>query len=192
LDLEALVATAVAANDRSVRDQRVVDTRERHQVSLELVQVDIQGTVKTQTGGDGADNLGNEAVQVVEAGAGNVQVAAANIVHGLIVDQESTVRVLDGAVGGENSVVRLDDSSRNTGRRVNTELQLGLLAILSRELFQQEGTETRASTSTERVENKETLQARASIYCGLVYRSWGRAPQGSPEVLKGRCIYAYQ
>jgi hypothetical protein len=145
LDLEALVATAVAANDRSVRDQRVVDTRERHQVSLELVQV--------------------------EAGAGNVQVATADIVHGLVVDQESTVRVLDGAVGGENSVVRLDDSSRNTGRRVNTELQLGLLAILSRELFQQEGTETRASTSTERVENKETLQARASIYCGLVYRS---------------------
>jgi hypothetical protein len=166
------VGTAAVANDGSVRDQRVVDTREGNQVSLELVQIDVQGTVEAQTGGDGADNLGNKAVQVVEAGTGNIQVATADIVHGLIVNQESTVGVLDGAVGGQNGVVRLDDGSGNAGRRVDAELQLGLLAILSRELLQQKGTETGTSTTAERVEDKETLQARTSIYCGLVCRLW--------------------
>jgi len=162
------VATAAAANDGSVRDQGVVDTRERNQVGLEFVQVDVQGTIEAQTSGDRANDLGNQAVQVIKAGSGNVQVATADIVHGLIVNEESAVGVLNGAVSGENGVVRLDDSGRNTRGRVDAEFQLGLLAILGGELLQQQSTETRTSTTTEGVENKETLQAGAVVCCTLI------------------------
>lgn len=38
-----------ARDDRGVADERVVDSRIRHQVRLELIQIDIQGTVKSET-----------------------------------------------------------------------------------------------------------------------------------------------
>lgn len=82
---------AVAGDDRSIGDQRVVDTRERHQVGLEFGQVDIEGTIETETGGDRADHLGDQAVQVLIAGTRNVQVATADVVDSLVVDQESAV-----------------------------------------------------------------------------------------------------
>lgn len=79
------MGATLARDNRSVRDQRVVDTRERHQVSLELGQVDVEGTIKAQTGGDGAHDLCNEAVQVVVARAGNIQVTTADVVDSLVV-----------------------------------------------------------------------------------------------------------
>jgi len=42
-------------------------------------------------------------------GTRNVQVAAADIIDGLVVDKECAVRVLNGTVRGENSVVRLNN-----------------------------------------------------------------------------------
>jgi hypothetical protein len=85
-NLEALVRAAVGRNDRGVGDERVVDTRVRHQVGLEFVQIDVKGTVETKRGGDGADDLSDQAVQVLIAGAGNVQVTTANVVDSFIVD----------------------------------------------------------------------------------------------------------
>ena len=40
----------------------------RHQVGLELVQVDIQATIETKRRGDARDDLSNQPVQVGEAG----------------------------------------------------------------------------------------------------------------------------
>ena len=67
-------------------------------------------------------------------------------------------------MGGQDSVVRLNDSSGNTGSRVNGELELGLLAPFSGEALQQESTETRTSTTTEGVEDEETLERVAVVY----------------------------
>lgn len=94
------MGTAVARDDRGIRDQRVVDAREWHQVSLELIQVHIEGTIEPKTGSDRADNLGNQAVKMFVARARNVQVAAANIINSFVVHQESAVGVLNGTVGG--------------------------------------------------------------------------------------------
>lgn len=77
-----------------------MDAREWHQVSLELIQVHIEGTIKPKTGSDRADNLGNQAVKMFVARARNVQVAAANIINSFVVHQESAVGVLNGTVGG--------------------------------------------------------------------------------------------
>lgn len=157
------MGATLTRDDRCVGDQRVVDTRERHQVGLELGQVDIESTIEAQTGGDGADDLCDEAVQVVIAGAGDIQVATADVVDSLVVHQEGAVGVLDGAVGRQDSVVGLHHGGRHARRRVDGELELGLLAVLGRELLEESRAEAGAGTTAEGVEDEEALQGGAVV-----------------------------
>ena len=96
-------------------------------------------------------------------GALDTQVAPTDIVDGLVIHKEGAVRVLDGAVGGEDSVVGLDDGGGNAGSRVDSEFQLALLAVVGGETLKEEGTETRTCTTTEGVEDKEALERGAVI-----------------------------
>jgi len=163
VDLEALMLALGGRDNGSIADQRVVDTGVRNQVGLELVQIHVQGTIKTQRRGDGADDLSNQAVQVIVGRARNIQTAAADVVNSLVVNKESTVRVLNGAVGRQNGVVRLNDGSGNTRSWVDGEFELRLLAILGGKALKEESTETRTGTTTERVENEETLERVAVV-----------------------------
>ena len=86
---------------------------------LKLSQVDIQRTIKTERSCDGGHNLTNQSVQVGVSWPLNVQVAAADIIDGLVVNHEGTVRVLQGGVSGENGVVRLNNSCCNLWRWVD-------------------------------------------------------------------------
>lgn len=151
-------------DDRRIADERVVDAGVGNQVGLELVQVDVEGAVEPQRGGDRGDDLGNQTVEVLVARPGNVQIPAADVVHGLVVNQESAVRVLDGAVGGENGVVGLDNGRRQARGRVDGELQLALLGVVGRQTLEEKGTETGASTTAERVEDEEALEGLAVVY----------------------------
>jgi len=71
--------------------------------------------------------------------------------------------VLKGGVGGENGVVGLNNSSGHLRSRVDREFQLGLLAIVHRQALHQEGSEARASASSEGVEDEETLKTSALL-----------------------------
>ena len=99
-----------------------MDARVGHQVGLELSQVHIQSTIKAKRGGDGRDDLSNETVEVGVSGSLDVQAATTDIVESLIVDHESSIRVLQSSVGGEDGVVWLNNSSGNLGSWVDTEL----------------------------------------------------------------------
>ena len=68
-----------------VGGEHEVNARVRHQVRLEFRDVDIQGSVEAKAGGQRADDLGDQAVQVGVGRALDVQVAATNVVQGLIV-----------------------------------------------------------------------------------------------------------
>ena len=81
-------------DDRGIGGQREVDTRVGHQVGLELSQIHVEGTVKTQGGSDGRHDLADQTVEVGVAGALNVQVTAADVVDGLVVDHEGAVGML--------------------------------------------------------------------------------------------------
>lgn len=164
MDLEALVLTPGSRDDRGVADERVVDTRVRDQVGLELVQVNVEGAIESKGRGNGADNLSNQAVEVLIRGSGDVKVATANIVNGLVIDEEGTVRVLDGAVSRQNGVVGLNNGGRGARCRIDGELELGLLAELGRETLEEESTETGTGTTTERVEDQETLKGVAVVW----------------------------
>lgn len=152
---ELLVVGLLGRDDGGVGDEREVDTGVGHQVGLELGQVDVEGTVEAERRGDRRDDLGNETVEVGVGRALNVEVAAANVVDGLVVNHEGTVRVLEGGVGGQDRVVGLNDGSRHLRGRVDRELELGLLAVVDRQALEEEGTETGTGTTAERVEDEE-------------------------------------
>jgi hypothetical protein len=161
--LEALVAALGGADDRRVTDQGVVDSGVWDQVGLELIQVDIQRAVESQRGGDRADNLSDQTVEVFERGAGNIKVATANIVDGLVVNKERAIGVLDGAVCGEDRVVGLNNGSGDQGGRVDGKLELRLFTIIGAQAFEEERTESGASSTTKGVEDEEALEAGAVV-----------------------------
>ena len=107
--------------------------------------------------------LSDQTVQVLVVGALNAEVATADVVDGLVVNHEGAVGVLEGCVGGEDGVVGLDNRGGDLRSRVDTELELALLAVVGGETLKEEGTETRTCTTTERVEDKETLERGAVI-----------------------------
>lgn len=163
MSLEALVRTSSSRNNWSVTDQWVMDSWIRNQVSLELIEIDVQSTIETKRRSNGADNLSNQSVEMLERRTWDVQVAAADIVDSLVIDQEGTVGVFDSAVGAKNSVIWLDNSGRNSWSWVNCEFELGFLAIIGGETLKQKRSETRTGSTTERVEDQETLKRRAII-----------------------------
>jgi hypothetical protein len=71
--------------------------------------------------------------------------------------------VLERGVSGEHRVVRLNNRVGDLGGRVDRELELGLLAVIGREALEEESSETGSSSSTERVEDEETLETRTVV-----------------------------
>jgi hypothetical protein len=162
-DRELLVVSLGGGDNGSIGDQGEMNTGVRNQVGLELVQVHVEGTIETEGGGDGGDNLGNEPVQVGVGRTLNVKVATANVINGLVINHEGTVGVLQGGVGGQDGVVGLDDSGGDLRSGVDGELKLGLLAVVNGETLQEEGTETGTGTTTEGVEDKEALETSTVV-----------------------------
>ena len=107
--------------------------------------------------------LSNKAVQVLVVGALKAEVSAADIVDGLVVDHEGAVRVLEGGVGGEDGVVGLDNGGGDLRGGVDAELELALLAVVDGETLHEEGTETGTGTTTEGVEDEESLKTGAVV-----------------------------
>ena len=106
------------------------------------------------------------AVEPVEVGVGwtvDAQVAAADVEDGLVIHHESTVRVLEGGVGGQDGVVGLHDGGGDLGRRVDGKIQLGLFAVVHGQTLHEEGGEAGAGAAAEAVEDEEALEASAVV-----------------------------
>lgn len=180
LDGVCFVGGLGGADDGGVGDEREVDARVGDEVGLKLVQVDVEGAVEAERGGDGGHDfvfisangdvkrrtehtLSNQTVQVLVVRTLNAKIAAANVVDGLVVDHEAAVGVLQSSVRGQDGVVRLDNRRGDLGRGIHAELELALLAIIHRQTFHQQSSEAGSSTPTEGMENQESLQTRAVI-----------------------------
>jgi hypothetical protein len=155
---QGFVIHFVGTDDWGIRAQQEVNSRVRDQVGLELSDIDVQGTVESQRGRQGRNHLSNDSVQVVVGGALNVQGLSADIVDGLIVQQESHVGVLQQGVGAQHAVVGLNNAGSNLRRRVDAEIQLRFLGIVYRQPLEQQGAESRAGSSTDGVEHQEALE----------------------------------
>jgi hypothetical protein len=71
--------------------------------------------------------------------------------------------MLEERVGAQHGVVRLYNSGGEFRRWVNAKVELGLLAIVYRETLEEQRTESRASSSSNRVEDEKSLETSASI-----------------------------
>ena len=140
-----------------------MDTWVWHQVGLELSDIDVEGTIESEGGSERGDNLGDESVQVGVGWSLNVEVSSADIVDGLIVEEDGDIGVLEEGVGGEHGVVWLNNSGGDLWGWVDGESELGLLSVINRESLEEEGTETGSGTTTDGVEDKETLETSALI-----------------------------
>ena len=107
--------------------------------------------------------LSDQTVQVLVVGTLNAEVAAADVVDGLVVNHEGAVGVLKGSVGSKDGVVGLDNGGGDLRSRVDAELELALLAVVDGETLHEEGTETGTGTTTEGVEDEDALETRAVV-----------------------------
>jgi hypothetical protein len=133
------------------------------QVSLELSDIDVEGTVESEGGGQGGDNLSDQSVEVGVGGALNIEVSSADIVDGLVVKHDGDIGVLKEGVSGEDRVVRLNDGGGDLGGGVDGETELGFLTVIDGESLEEERSETGSGTTTDGVEDHESLETSALI-----------------------------
>jgi hypothetical protein len=160
---ELFVISLLSGDDWGISHQWEVDTWVWDQVGLELSQIDVESTIETKGSSDRAYNLSDEAVEVGVGGALNVEVAAADVIHGLVVHEEGAVRVLQGGMASEDGVVWLNNSGGDLRSWVDSKLELGLLAVVDGEALHEKRSETGTCTTTEGVEDQETLKTSALI-----------------------------
>ncbi len=162
-DGQLLVVSLLSGDDGGIRSQHEVDSGVGHQVGLELREIDVEGTIESQGGSQGGHDLGNQSVEVGVGGSLDVEVSAAHVVEGLVIQAEGAVSVLQQRVGRQDVVVGLNDSGGDLGSRGHGEGELGLAAVVDGESLQEEGAEAGASSTTSGVEDHEALETSAVI-----------------------------
>lgn len=65
----------------------------RDKIGLELVQINIERTIKAEGRGDGRNNLGNQTVEVREARGDNTELLLANVVDSFVINLFSKILV---------------------------------------------------------------------------------------------------
>mmetsp|Transcript_6727 Transcript_6727/g.14371 ORF Transcript_6727/g.14371 Transcript_6727/m.14371 type:complete len:212 (-) Transcript_6727:421-1056(-) len=89
-----LVVRLLRRENRRVRRKHEMNARIRHQVGLELIDINVERAVETERRGDGRNHLRNQAVQVSVRRALDVERVLANVVNRLVVQHHGDVRVL--------------------------------------------------------------------------------------------------
>ena len=111
----------------------------------------------------GRHDGGDEVVEVTEGRGGELEGAEADVVQGLVVEEERLVGVLDELVDREHAVVRLDDGVRHLGRREDRVGAHDAVGVLLADLGDEEGAHAGAGAATERVGDLEALEAVAAL-----------------------------
>jgi len=100
---------------------------------------------------------------VAEGGRGQLERAEADVVKGLVIEQQRLVRVLDQLVDGEHAVVRLDHGVGHLRRREDGVGAHDTVGVLLADLGDQEGAHAGAGAAAERVGHGEALEAIAAL-----------------------------
>merc|ERR1712128_93320 len=160
---QLLMVSLLRTDDRCIGHQGEMDPGVGDQVGLELSQIHVERPVKSERCCYGRDNLTNQTVQIGVGWSLNIKIPATDIIDCLIVNHEGTIRVVKGGVSGQDRVVRLNHSRCNLWGWVDSKLKLGLLSIINRESFHEQRGKSRASSSSERVKNEESLKSSAVV-----------------------------
>jgi len=153
----------LGGDDWGVRRQHEVNSWVWHQVGLELSDINVQSTIESEGGSEGGDNLSDESVQVGVGWSLDIEVSSADIVNGLIVEHDGDIGVLEKGVGGEDGVVWLNNGGGDLWGWVDGETELGFLTVVDGKSLEEERSETGSGTTTDSLEDEETLETSALI-----------------------------
>jgi len=134
-----------------------------YQVGLELGNIDVKGTIESEGSSEGRDNLSNESVQVGVGWSLNIKVSSADIIDGFVIEDNGNIGVLKEGVSGKDGVVWLNNGSGDLWGWIDGESELGFLTIIDGKSLEEERSETGSGTSTDGVEDEETLETCALI-----------------------------
>jgi hypothetical protein len=146
---ELFVVGLLSGDDGGIRREHEVDSWVWDQVGLEFGNIDVQGSIESQRGSQGRDDLSDQSVQVGVGWSLDIQVSSADIIDGLIVEHDGNIGVLQQRVGGENGVVWLNDGGGDLGRWVDGESQLGLLSVVDGESLEQQRSQSGSGSSSD-------------------------------------------
>jgi len=133
------------------------------QVSLEFSDIDVEGTIESEGSSQRGDDLSNKSVQVGVGWSFDIELSSADIVDSFVVEHDSDVSVFKEGVSGQDGVVRFNDGSGDLGTGVDGETELGLLTVIDGKSFEEERSETGSGTTTDGVEDHESLETGTVI-----------------------------
>ena len=133
------------------------------QVSLELGDINVKSTVESEGGSQGRDNLGNKSVKVGVGWSLDIEISSADIINGFVIDHDSNIGVLEEGVSSKDGVVWFNNGSGDLWGWVDGETKLGFLTVINGESLKKKGSESGTSSSSNSVEDKETLKSCALI-----------------------------
>merc|ERR1712070_912466 len=162
-DGELLVVSFLGGDNWGIRRKHEMDSWIWDQVSLEFSDIDVKGTIESEGGGERGDNLSDESVQVGVGWSLDIEVSSADIINGFVIDHDGDISVLEEGVSGEDGVVWLNNGSGDLWGWVDGESELGFFTVIDGKSLEKEGSESRSGTSTDGVEDEETLETSALI-----------------------------
>ena len=153
----------LGGDDWGIRGQHEMDSWVWHQVGLELSDINVQSTIESEGGSEGGDNLSDESVQVGVGWSLDIEVSSADIVNGLVIKDNGNIGVLQKGVSGKHGVVWLDNGGGDLWGWVHGETELGFLTVINGKSLEEKGSESGTGSSTDGVEDEETLETSALI-----------------------------
>jgi hypothetical protein len=128
----------------------------------EIVNVNVQWSIETKGSSHGGNNLRDKSVDVGVGWTLNIKRGTAYVVKSLVVKVEGKVRVLKKRSSCKYSVVWLNNSGRYLWGWSDGVGHLGLTRKVNSKTLKKKRSKTRSSSSSSRMENKESLK------CGTV------------------------
>jgi hypothetical protein len=112
-----------------------VNSGVRNEVGLEFSDINVQGSIESEGGSEGGDNLGDKSIQVGVSGSFDIQLSSADVVDGFVIKHNGDISVFKKGVGGKNGVVWFNNSGGNLGGRVNGETDFGFFSVIDGKSF---------------------------------------------------------
>ena len=160
---ELFMIGLLSRDNWSIRRKHEMDSGVRYEVGLEFSDINVKGTIESEGSSQRGDDLSDESVKVGVGGSLDIKVSSGNIIDGFVIKDDGDIGVLKKRVSGEDGVVRFNNGGGDLRRRIDGETKLGLLTVINRESFEEEGSETGTGSTTDGVEDEETLETSALI-----------------------------